>query len=398
MGKKISDKVTWVGKIDWELRRFHGDELSTDRGTSYNAYLIRDQKTVLLDTVWAPYQNEFLASLKQEVDVHAIDAIVIHHGESDHTGSLPLLMSEIPDTPIYCTANGIKSLKGLYHKDWNFVPVKTGDVLNLGESTLTFVEARMLHWPDTMFSYLSGEEILFSTDGFGQHFASEMLYNDLVDQGELYREAMKYYANILTPFNKMVLGKIKEVLSMDLPLKLIAPSHGILWRDDPTQIVERYLEWAQDYQENQITVLYDTMWEGTRQLAEAIAKGIQTQDPGVTVKLFNISKTDKNDVLLEVFRSKGILVGSPTVNKGITYATSGILEMMEGLSFKGKKAGAFSSYGWSGEGAGLIQERLQKAQMEIPVEFVRSSWNPGEVGVAVGVDFGAAFARSFQEV
>lgn len=397
MGKKITEKVTWVGKIDWELRRFHGDELSTDRGTSYNAYLIRDQKTVLLDTVWGPYQREFLEGLKQEVDVKSIDAIVIHHGESDHTGSLPLLMEEIPDTPIYCTANGVKSLKGLYHKDWNFVPVKTGDVLDLGGSALTFVEARMLHWPDTMFSYLSGEEILFSTDGFGQHYASEMLYNDLVDQGELYREAMKYYANILTPFNKMVVGKIKEVLGMNLPLKLIAPSHGILWRDNPAQIVERYLEWAQDYGENQIAILYDTMWEGTRQLAESIARGVQSQDPEVTVKLYNLSKTDKNDVLLEVFRSKGILVGSPTVNRGITHATAGILEMMEGLSFKGKKAGAFSSYGWSGEGAGLIQERLKKAGMDIPVEFVRSSWNPGEEGAVQGQEFGKAFAQSFHE-
>ncbi|HHV18889.1 MAG TPA: MBL fold metallo-hydrolase, partial [Thermoanaerobacterales bacterium] len=260
----INDNVTWVGKIDWELRTFHGEDLSTHRGSSYNSYLVRDEKVALIDTVWEPFAEEFVENLKKEIDLNQIDYIIINHGEIDHSGALPALMREIPDTPIYCTKNGIKSLKGHYHQDWNFVPVKTGDKLNLGKKELIFVEAPMLHWPDTMFSYLTGDNILFSNDAFGQHFASENMFNDLVDQAEVYQEAIKYYANILAPFSKLVAKKIEEVLSLSLPLEMICPSHGVIWRKDPLQIVKKYQEWAANYQENQITIIYDTMWNGTR--------------------------------------------------------------------------------------------------------------------------------------
>jgi flavorubredoxin len=392
MSKKITDKVTWVGKIDWELRSFHGDELSTHKGTSYNSYLIRDEKTVLIDTAWEPYDKEFVSNLKKEIDLKDIDYIVINHGEIDHSGSLVALMNEIPDTPIYCTANGVKSLKGHYHKDWNFVPVKTGDTLDIGSSTLTFVEARMLHWPDTMFTYMSGDNILFSTDAFGQHYASEMLFNDLVDQDELYSEAFKYYANILTPFNKLVINKIKEVVAMNLPLDYICTSHGVIWRDNPAQIIEKYIEWANDYKEDQITILYDTMWDGTRRMSEAIAKGLIEGDKDLRVKQFNLSKSDKNDVLSEAFRSKAILVGSPTVNKGVTYATAGILEMLKGLGMKNKKAGAFGTYGWSGESVKIIEDWLHEAGFELPLESIKAMWNPDEASIEAAENFGKLFA------
>ena len=274
MGFTINDKVTWVGKIDWELRNFHGYEYSVDRGSSYNSYLIRDEKTVLIDTVWKPFAKEFVENLKKEVDLNEIDYIVMNHGEIDHSGALPELMQEIPDTPIYCTANGIKSIKGHFHEDWNFIPVKTGDTLNIGQNDLVFVEARMLHWPDSMFTYMTNDNILFSNDAFGQHYASEYMYNDLVDPDELYSEAMKYYANILNPFSRLVTRKIEEVVKLDIPIDMICPSHGIIWRKDPLQIVEQYMKWAQDYQEDQITIIYDTMWDGTRRMAEALAEGI----------------------------------------------------------------------------------------------------------------------------
>ena len=213
MAFKMTDKVSWVGKIDWELRRFHGDEYSTDRGSSYNSYLITDEKTVLIDTVWEPFAKEYVEKLKEEIDLNEIDYIIAQHSEIDHCGGLPLLMQEIPGTPIYCTPNGVKILKGTFHEicdDWNFVEVKTGDTLNIGESTLTFVEARMLHWPDSMMTYMDSDAILFSNDAFGQHYASDLMYNDKVDQCELFEEAIKYYANILTPFSMLVTNKIKE--------------------------------------------------------------------------------------------------------------------------------------------------------------------------------------------
>lgn len=396
MGIKITDKVKWVGKIDWELRKFHGDEYSTHRGSSYNSYLIRDEKTVLIDTVWEPFAEEFVENLKKEMDLKEIDYIVCQHGEVDHSGALPLLLKEIPNVPIYCTSNGAKILKAHYHKDWNFIKVKTGDELDLGENKLIFIEARMLHWPDSMFSYLTGENILFSNDAFGQHYASERLYNDLVDQAELYQEALKYYANILTPFSHLVTNKIKEVLDLNLPVDIIATSHGVIWRDNPVQIIEKYLEWADNYQENQITLVYDTMWNGTKRMAEAIAKGIQMEDKDVVVKLYNAAKTDKNDIITELFKSKGILVGSSTVNKSIMSATAGILDMIKGLGFKNKKAAAFGSYGWSGESVDIINNRLEEAKLELVNEGIKVLWSPNEEAMNKCIQFGRDFAKSFK--
>ncbi|KLU58603.1 anaerobic nitric oxide reductase flavorubredoxin [Peptococcaceae bacterium CEB3] len=378
MGFRINDNVTWVGKIDWELRTFHGEELSTHRGSSYNSYLVRDEKTVLLDTVWQPFTEEFIRNLRKEVPLEDIDYIVMNHVEGDHSGALPALMKEIPQTPIYCTANAVKELKGHYHQDWNFVPVKTGDRLSLGKKELVFIEARMLHWPDTMFSYLTEDAILFSNDAFGQHFASEFMFNDKVDQAALYAEALKYYANILTPFSKLVENKVNEVVKLGLPLNMICPSHGIIWRDNPLQIVHKYLEWAQNYQENQITIIYDTMWNSTRKMAEAIAAGIQTVNSDITVKLFNSARSDKNDILSEVFKSRAILVGSPTINKGVLFSVAGILEMIKGLGLKNKKGAAFGSYGWSGEAVKLINGELEKAGLALLSDGLRITWVPDE--------------------
>ena len=388
MKKIINDKVMWVGKTDWELKKFHGDEFTTEKGSSYNSYLIRDEKNVLIDTVWLPYDREFVKNLKKEIDLDKIDYIIIQHGEVDHSGALMELMREIPNTPIYCTANGIKSLKGQYHMDWNFVPVKTGDKLNIGENTLTFIEAPMLHWPDTMFTYMDNEQILFSNDGFGQHLASEHLYADEVENADLFNQALTYYANILAPFGFMVKNKINEILSMNLPIKMICPSHGLIWRENPTQIVEKYLEWANNYQENQITIIYDTMWNSTRKMAEAIAKGIEKKDNKITIKLMNSAKDDKTDILTEVFKSKAILVGSPTVNNGYLHSVAGILEMIKGMKLKGKKAAAFGSYGWSGEAVNLITEELRKAGFEILNDGIKVEWTPGEEETSKCIEFG----------
>lgn len=375
---KISDTVSWVGKIDWELEKFHGEEYSTHKGSSYNSYLIRDEKTVLIDTVWEPFAKEFVDNLKKEIDLNKIDYIIMNHSEVDHAGALAELMKEIPDTPVYCTKNGAKIIKGLHHKDWNFVEVKTGDTLDIGKNKLVFVEARMLHWPDSMMTYMSGENILFSNDAFGQHYASQLMYNDKVDQEELYNEAIKYYANILTPFSKFVVSKIEEVVALNIPIEMICPSHGIIWRDNPLQIVNKYMEWAKNYQENQITIIYDTMWNGTRRMAEAIAEGIKVKDKEVAVKLFNCSKRDKNDIITEVFKSKLVLVGSSTINNGILYDAAAILEMIKGLKFTDKKAAAFGCYGWSGESVKIITDELRESKFDVASEGIRELWNPDE--------------------
>lgn len=394
MHRIIKNNIHWVGKIDWELRKFHGDEYSTHRGSSYNAYLIKEEKTALIDTVWGPFAREFVDNLAAEIDLDSIDYIVANHAENDHSGALPLLMEQIPDTPIYCTDKGVKSLTGLYHKNWNFQTVKTGDTLSLGSKDLVFVEAPMLHWPDSMFTYLSGDAVLFSNDAFGQHYASEHLFNDLVDQEELFSECIKYYANILTPFSPMVKKKIEEVLGLNLPLDMICTSHGIIWRDNPKQIVEKYLEWADNYQENQITLLYDTMWDSTRVMAEQIADGIREADHRVTVKLFNLAKTDKNDAITEIFKSRAVLFGSPTINNGILVSVAGLLEAARGLKFKEKKAAAFGSYGWSGESVKIINERLQQGGFALLDDGLRLTWAPDEEHKRRCRDFGKKVVES----
>lgn len=280
MMKHVKGNVHWVGKVDWELETFHGNEYTTRKGSTYNSYLIKEGKTVLVDTVWSPFADEFVDNLEKGIDLADIDLIVVNHGEVDHSGALPALMERIPETPIYCTANAVKSLKGQYHEDWDFRVVKTGDRIDIGNGKeLVFVEMTMLHWPDSMATYLTGDNILFSNDAFGQHLATEKLFNDQVDQCDLFNESIKYYANILTPFSSMLAKKLKEISALGLPIDMIATSHGVVWRDDPMQIVEKYAAWADDYKEDQITVVYETMWNGTRTLAERIAAGIREADP-----------------------------------------------------------------------------------------------------------------------
>lgn len=388
----INESTSWVGKKDWELRKFHGEEYSTHRGTSYNSYLVRDQMNALIDTVWNPFAEQFVKGLAEEIELKKINFIIANHAEPDHSGALPCLMREIPDTPIYCTANAVKSLRGHYHQDWNFQVVKSGDRLALGSKELIFIEAPMLHWPDSMFCYLTEAQILFSNDAFGHHLASEFMYNDQVDRCELDQECIKYYANILTPFSRQVARKIKEFVDLQLPVKMICPSHGVIWRQEPLRIVNQYAAWADDYQENQITIIYDTMWNSTRKMAEKIGEGIHAADPAVAVKIYNAARSDNNDIITEVFRSKAILVGSPTINRGILSSAAAILEEIKGLGFKGKKAAAFGSYGWSGEGNKLISSRLQEAGFELINDGVRGLWNPDDASLANCLELGRAVA------
>lgn len=378
MKRQIKGNVFWVGKIDWELKEFHGSDYSVHHGSSQNAYLIQEEKTVLIDTVWAPHSTEFIDNLKSEIDLHKIDFIIANHGEIDHSGALPALLEEIPDTPIYCTKNAVKSLVGQYHHpEWNFQTVKTGDSVEIGNGKrLVFVEMRMLHWPDSMATYLTGDNILFSNDAFGQHFAVEELFNDKADQCTLWNEAMKYYANILTPFSTFAARKIEEIVGMNLAIDIIAPSHGVIWRDNPLQIVTKYAEWANDYQEDQITIVYDTMWNGTMTLAHALADQIREVSPETRIKVLNVSKTDKNDIMTEVFRSKAIAVGSPTVGSDILSTMGGWLVFLKELKFKHKRAAVFGTYGWSGEGNKILRGMLTDAGFDVVEPEVRVNWNP----------------------
>jgi flavorubredoxin len=393
--KHVKNNVSWIGKVDWELQNFHGYEYSTHKGSTYNSYLIQEEKTVIIDTVWAPFAEEFVENLAKEIDLNKIDYVVANHGEVDHSGGLPALMKLIPDKPIYCTANAVKSLKGQYHQDWNFHVVKTGDKLDIGNGKeLIFVEMPMLHWPDSMATYLTRDNILFSNDAFGQHYATEKLFNDLVDQCDLFNESIKYYANILTPFSANLRRKLDEVMSLQLQIDIIATSHGVIWRDNPMQIVEKYAQWANDYQENQITIIYDTMWNGTKTLAEKIAEGIGLVDKDVVVKVYNLAKSDDNDLITEVFKSKTVVMGSPTIARSILHSVAGFIHLMSELKFKGKKAAAFGCYGWSGESVKVINELMKGAGFEVISDGFRNLWNPDDDAQKTAIDFGKTIAKA----
>lgn len=390
--KEIKEGVFWVGATDWKVRHFHGYELSTHRGSTYNAYLIKDEKTVLIDTVWEPLTDRFMENLSEVVDPSTIDYVIMNHLEPDHSGALPTIMHYNPNATIFVSKNGQESISRYYHNNnWKIQVVANGESISIGSQELTFVEASMLHWPDSMFTYLKSKKILFSNDAFGQHFASSDLFNDEVDETEVYQEALKYYANILTPFSKLVTKKIEELQKLNLPIDIIAPSHGILWRKDPLRIVELYYEWASGKCENSVVIIYNSMWGATHNMAEFIGKGVG--QAGVSYKIFNLSTSDRNDVIAEVFKSKGIILGSSTVNNGLLTILMPIIEDLMGLKFINRVAAAFGSYGWSGESPKLLEEYLTKAKMKIILDSIKFKYMPNEEELQQCIQFGKEFAQ-----
>lgn len=371
---ELMDTVYWVGVTDWGLTHFHGHELSTHRGSTYNAYLIRDEKVAVIDGVWAPFTEKYIGNICSLVDPADIDYIVINHSEPDHSGALETLIDMAPQAEIIVSPRGMDSFTGHYHRDWKLRQVKTGDSVSLGETEMVFVEAPMLHWPDSMFTYLSGRNLLMPNDAFGQHYASAFHYNDQVDQEELFQECIKYYANILTPFSPMVLKKIDEVLALNLPVDMIAPSHGVIWRKDPLQIVTKYREWARQEPRKQAVILYDTMWNATWKMAEAIGEGLF--EKGIPFKMFHMSLADRNDVITEVFRSKAVIVGSPCLNGGVLPTIMPILEDLRGLKFRNKIGAAFGTYGWSGENIRRIESHMEEAKIPLAVPGLNVKWQP----------------------
>jgi len=387
---EIKKNIFWTGIRDWELRQFHGHELSTHRGSTYNSYLIKDKKVVLVDTVWNPYKEEFVGRLESNVGLNNIDYIVINHIEPDHGGSLGYIMSKIPNTPIYCTKNGAEIIKKHFHKDWNFNIVKTGDSINIGEYDLVFVEMQMIHWPDSMLTYVKGANLVLSNDAFGQHYSPKSLFNDEVDNCELYQEAIKYYANILTPFSPLIKKVIDQIIELNLPIDMIAPSHGVIWRDNPSQIIEKYLEWSQKYNEGHVIITYDTMYDATKQMAESIGRGLDNK--GVKYKLYNSATTDRSDLLTELFKAKGIIIGTCTVNNTVLRSVASLLDDIKGHKFKNKVGAGYGSYGWSGEGAKIICKKLEEYGIKVTQEPLQFKYRPTEDELKLCVEFGEKFA------
>jgi anaerobic nitric oxide reductase flavorubredoxin len=391
---KVLENIFWVGVVDWNIRHFHGFTYSTQRGTTYNAYLIVDKKVALVDTVQHPFADEMIEKIKEIIDPSKIDYVIANHVESDHSGSIREILKLAPNATVVGTANCQAGLEKHYFGNWKFQTVKTGDTLSLGDRTLTFLEAPMLHWPDTMFTYIEKDALLLSNDGFGQHLASSKRFDDEVDQNVLMWEAAKYYANILWLYSSVVIRKIEEVQKLGLKIDMIAPSHGMIWRKDPMKIVSAYLKWAKGEADKKVIIVYDTMWESTEKMAKAMLEGISSE--GVEVKLYRLPFSDSGDIIGELLETKGLLVGSATINNGVLPTVAPFLREMEGLRPKNKLAAAFGSYGWGGGATVTIEKTLKSARMELVAPAMTVKWVPDKDELQKCYEYGQEFAKKIK--
>jgi flavorubredoxin len=390
---EIAKGIYDVGVTDWNIRDFHG--YSTLQGTSYNAFLIVDEKIVLIDAVKKEFFNEFMENISQIVDPKRIDYVISNHTEMDHSGSLPLVMHRIgEEKPVYCSKMGYKNLTLHFQKKLNYHAVETGGELSLGKRTLTFLETRMLHWPDSMFTYLKEDKILFSSDAFGQHYAGYEKFDDQVGDS-IMPHAKKYFANILLLYTKQILKLVKQVTELGLEFNMICPDHGIIWRKDPGKIINAYVEWSKQEPEKKAVVVYDTMWHSTEVMAEKIADGIAEE--GVEVRPMCLRSCHRSDVMTEVMDARAVIVGSPTINNQMFPTVSDFLTYMKGLKPQNKIAAAFGSYGWSGESVKLIKKELEEMKFDIIDPGIRIQYVPDQDGKDACFELGRKIGKAINK-
>ncbi|MEW6088340.1 MAG: flavodoxin domain-containing protein [bacterium] len=395
MGKlEVKSGIYWVGAIDWNVRTFHGHTYNTKRGTTYNSYLLMDEKIALVDTVYGPFAGEMIENIKQVIDPSQINYVIANHVETDHSGALPAIMKLCPGAKVFGTQKCREGLYKNYYGNWDFQVVKTGDKLKLGKRTLVFVEAPMLHWPDSMFTYCPEEEMLMPNDAFGQHYASSKMFDDEVDLSLVMEEAAKYYANILWPLSGLVVKKIEDVVKMGIPIKMIAPSHGIIWRKDPMKIINAYLSWGKNETRKKVVVVYETMWLSTEKMARKIVDGLM--DAGIEVKLYDINQADRTEVIGEMLDSRGFIIGSSTHNNDMLITIAGFLEFLKGLKPKNRIGCAFGSYGWGGGAVKSIENVLRETGVEISQPGIQFKYVPDENESKQCYEFGKNFANKIK--
>jgi len=392
---KLLENIYWVGAVDWNIRNFHGFTYSTHRGTTYNAYLIIDKKVTLVDTVHNPFKEEMMESIREVIDPSKIHYVVANHVETDHSGSIAEILKHAPNATIVGTAKCKEGLQKHYFGNWHFQVVKTGDKIRLGNRTLSFIEAPMLHWPDSMFSYIEEDALLMPNDAFGQHLASSKRFDDEVDETITMEEAAKYYANILWPFSLLVIRKIEQLQNLGLKINIIAPSHGIIWRGDPVKILKAYLSWAKGEAKKKILIVYDTMWQSTEKMAKAMLDGISSE--GIPVLLFRLPFSDLGDIIAELLEAKGILVGSSTINGETLPTLAPFLGEIQGLRPRKKIAATFGSYGWGGGATKTIEETLKKAGLELAAPAITVKWVPDKDELRKCYKYGKEFAKKIKE-
>jgi flavorubredoxin len=387
---QIAPGVYNVGVADWNIRDFHG--YSTDLGTTYNAFLVMDEKIALVDSVKKEFADQLLDNIARIVDPRKIDYVISNHTEMDHSGSLARIMHRVgEDKPLYCSKMGVKNLARHFPQKWNYQAVGSGDELKIGKRTLRFLETRMIHWPDSMFTYLVEDGVLFSSDGFGQHYAGPEKFDDQVGD-RIMVHAKKYFANILLLYSSHIEKLIRQVADMNLDLRIICPDHGLIWRREPAKIVQAYLQWCRQEPEKKAVVIYDTMWHSTEKMAEAINAGILAE--GVTSKPLNLRAWHRSEVMTELFDARAVVMGSPTLNNGLFPTVADFLCYMRGLKPRNKIGAAFGSYGWSGEAVKLIEDELKEMKINLIQPGLRVQFVPEKSMLTACNEFGRNIGRA----
>lgn len=386
----VAENIWWVGAIDWDAHHFHGQTFTTKRGTTYNAYLILDEKVTLVDAVYGPFTEEMLTRIRSVIPVEKIDTIIVNHIEPDHSQALPAVVKLCPNAKLYGTARAGQGLERYYQQKFNFNVIKTGDKLKLGKRTLSFLEIPMIHWPDSMMSYLVEDEVLFSNDAFGQHYATSERFDDEVPEQTLMEEAGKYYAGILWPFSHLIAQRLAEIEKMALPIKMILTSHGLSWRKNPAKVIEAYKYWAANSTKPKIVIVYETMWGSTAKMARKIADGIS--DAGVKFEVYDIAQAIRTEVFHDMLDAKAFIVGSSNHDSGILPNMTAFMEMLKGLHPKNRIGCAFGSYGWSGVAIQSLQNTLAAAGVEIVQPLTSVVYAPDEAQLAACYELGKKMA------
>ncbi|MHC1712108.1 MAG: FprA family A-type flavoprotein [Solidesulfovibrio sp.] len=391
---EICKDVYWVGAVDWECRDFHG-YMTAPTGTTYNAFLIKDEKIALFDSVKATHGDQMLCRLSHIVKPEQVDYIIVNHVEMDHSGALPELIARTKPEKILTSPMGERAMRAHFDcTDWPIEVVKTGSSISLGKHTLQFLETRMLHWPDNMATFIPENGVLISSDAFGQNWATSERFADEVDRHLLQKQLDRYFANIVLPFSPIAQKTIETIESMGLDVRYICPDHGLMYRtaEDVAGVIARYKHLAAQKQKKKAVLVFDTMWHSTEHMAHAIADGLM--EHGISVKLMNLHVFDHSDVMEEVLEAAAVLVGSATHNNGMLPKVADMLTYMKGLKPKNKIGGAFGSYGWSGEACKDIAAWLTEMGMEMPSEPVRQLYVPTHEQLKACVEMGRTIGKA----
>jgi len=390
---KVSDHVYWVGAIDWTIRDFHG--YTTPHGSTYNAYLVMADKITLIDTVKAPFKDEMLARIQSVVDPSKIKYIVSNHSETDHSGCLPEVIDWIKPEKVFASAIGVKTLKEIFHDAREIIPVRDGEKLSLGNMDLTFMETRMIHWPDSMFSYLAQDELLFSQDAFGMHLATLERFADEIPAATLAYEGATYYANIVLPYSAIVLKALEKVATSGMKISIIAPDHGPVWRKDLGFILDLYKKWASQKPTAKAVVIYATMWHSTEKMARAVSEALAQAD--VKTKLLCMNETHRSEAAYEVLDAGAVIVGSPTLNNNILPQMADVLTYLKGLKPANKIGAAFGSFGWSGESVKHLEAMLKEMKVDVVAESVAVKNVPDAAALEKCHELGKTVAAELQK-